>query len=381
MAVIFHLDLDCFFVSVERVLNPKLNGKPVIVGGRPGGRGVVTACSYEARKFGLHSAMPINRAFKLCPHGIYIGGTHGAYSKFSNRVKEILERYAPEIEQASIDEFYMDFTGCGHLYGNMNDFASKLQNEIFNETGLPSSIGIAGNKTSAKIASDCNKPQGITYILPGMEKEFLSKMPVEVIPGVGKNTLKFLQNKGIYTIEDAASIPKEYMESFFGKYGADLWRKANGQGREYINEPHVRKSISKERTYFEDVTDIEKVESTIFRLTGMICQSLRNKGFRSSTVSIKIRYSDFSTFTRAKSIQPTNDDNTIYATAVNLFRKYYNRKQSIRLIGVHLSHLTDGQEQEDLFNINMDKRRDMFRAVSGIRNKYGYESIDIGKFQ
>ena len=187
MRTIFHLDLDAFFVSVERILDPSLKGKPVIVGGDPKyGRGVVTACSYEARVFGLHSAMPIRTAYRLCPHGIYLHGSHNEYSYFSKAVKNILKQYAPVIEKASIDEFYMDFTGCRNVYGSLFAFASFLQKEIWEKLSLPCSIGIGSNKTIAKIGSDCMKPQGITYIMPGMEKDFLAPMPVETIPGVGK---------------------------------------------------------------------------------------------------------------------------------------------------------------------------------------------------
>ena len=202
MRTIFHLDLDAFFVSVERILDPSLNGKPVIVGGDPHGRGVVAACSYEARVYGLHSAMPIRQAFKLCPGGIYLHGHHDEYVRFSRAVKNILTNYAPLIQQASVDEFYMDFTGCRKIYGSMFTFASRLQEEIRRKLSLPCSIGIGSNKTVAKIGSDCMKPMGITYIVPGMEKEFLYHMPVETIPGVGNVMLRELNNKGFYVIGD-----------------------------------------------------------------------------------------------------------------------------------------------------------------------------------
>ncbi len=264
MRTIFHLDLDAFFVSVERILDPKLNGKPVIVGGDPHGRGVVAACSYEARKYGLHSAMPIRNAFKLCPRGIYLHGHYSEYSRYSKAVKNILSSYAPVIEQASIDEFYMDFTGCEKIYGNFIQFAEKLQKEIWEKLSLPCSIGIGSNKTIAKIGSDCMKPQGITYVVPGLEKEFLAPMPVETIPGVGKITLKELNDKGFYKIGDISKAPQEFFSGAFGKSGIYLWRKANGLGTDFLTIEREQKSISKETTFEKDESNKEVVENTLF---------------------------------------------------------------------------------------------------------------------
>ena len=376
---IFHLDLDAFFVSVERILDPSLNGKPVIVGGDPHGRGVVAACSYEAREYGLHSAMPIRQAYRLCPHGIYLHGQHKEYGRYSKAVKKILEQYAPMIEQASIDEFYMDFTGCRTIYGSLYVFAGKLQKEIWDKLGLPCSIGIAGNKTVAKIGSDCMKPRGITYVLPGMEKEFLAPMPVETIPGVGKVTLRALHDKGFYKIGDITKVSEEYFGSAFGKYGIDLWHKAHGEGTKYLNPPQERKSISKERTYHEDVMDKKEIETTLFRLTGEVCQSLRDKNWQASTISIKLRYSDFQTITRAKTISATDDDKTIYDTAVNLFRNAYTRRVSIRLIGIHLSKFSEFAEQEQLFEDKDVIREKMLKAVTKLRDMYGYDAIQFGR--
>jgi DNA polymerase-4 len=379
MRTIFHLDLDAFFVSVERILDPSLEGKPVIVGGDPHGRGVVAACSYEAREYGLHSAMPIRQAYRLCPNGIYLHGHHRRYGSYSREVKRILERYAPMIEQASIDEFYMDFTGCRYIYGSMFEFASRLQKEIRDKLSLPCSIGIAGNKTVAKIASDSMKPQGITYVMPGMEKDFLNPMPVESIPGVGKVMLKALQDKGIYKIGDITELPEDYFGTAFGKYGIALWRKANGEGSEYLNPPAERKSISKERTYTTDVVDKKKIEETLFDLTGKVCQLLRDKNWQASTISIKLRYSDFVTLTRAKTIKSTDDDKIIFETAVKLFRKVYTRRVSVRLIGIHLSKFNNFGEQELLFEDEENIRKRMFRAINKIRDKYGYSSIQLGQ--
>jgi DNA polymerase IV len=375
MRTIFHLDLDAFFVEVERILNPSLKGKPVIVGGDPKiGRGVVAACSYEARAFGLHSAMPIRTAYRLCPNGIYIHGSHGEYSHYSRAVKKILEQYAPIVQQASIDEFYMDFTGCKNAYGSLFAFASFLQKEIWKKLSLPCSIGIGSNKTIAKIGSDCMKPCGITYILPGMEKEFLAPMPVQAIPGVGKVTLKDLNSKGIYRIGDITKLPQDYFSAAFGKYGIDLYRKACGQGSEYLTIEHEQKSISHERT-FSDVTSNEFLKEKLFYLTGKVCQELRDMGWQASTVSIKLRYSDFQTLTRMKAIKSTDDDKIIFNTAWSLLTKAYTRRVAIRLIGVRLTNFSPYSKQEYLFENTEIKRKKMLRAVTRLRDKYGYSII------
>lgn len=379
MRTIFHLDLDAFFVSVERILDPKLNGKPVIVGGDPKyGRGVVAACSYEARAFGLHSAMPIRTAYKLCPHGIYINGHGDEYTYFSKAVKNILEQYAPLIEQASIDEFYLDMTGTQKMYGSLFAFASHIQKEIWENLNLPCSIGIGGNKTVAKIGSDCMKPTGITYILPGMEKEFLSPMPVETIPGVGKVMKESLNARGIYRISDITKLPSDYFGTAFGKYGIDLWRKAHGEGTEYLTIERTRKSISRENTFGNDITNEDELKNHLFYLTGKVCQSLRKKGWEASTVDIKLRYVDFQTITRAKTIKPTDDDKIIFDTAWSLMKEARTRRIGVRLIGIGVTNFSPLNEQEYLFEDYEVKRKKMLRAVTKVRDKYGYESLLIG---
>ena len=380
MRTIFHLDLDTFFVSVERILDPTLNGKPVIVGANPEyGRGVVAACSYEARAYGLHSAMPIKQAYRLCPNGVYLHGSHSEYNQYSKGVKHILEKYAPLIEQASVDEFYMDFTGTTNIYGSMYMLAVKLQKEILDKLLLPCSIGIGSNKTIAKICSDYAKPRGITYIIPGMEKEFLSPLPVETIPGVGKVTLKALHLKGVYKINDITKLTEDYLIAAFGKYGSALWKKANGGGSEYLNPPTDRKSISKERTYGKDENNRSEIKKVLFKLTGQVCQILRDKNWQASTISIKLRYSDFITLTRAKTIQSTDDDRTIFDTAVNLLEKADTRRVSIRLIGIHLTKFNPFCEQEEIFQDEEIMRKKMFRAITKIRDKFGYSSIQFGE--
>jgi DNA polymerase-4 len=380
MRTIFHLDLDAFFVSVERILDPSLRGKPVIVGGDPHGRGVVAACSYEARAYGLHSAMPVRQAFKLCPEGIYLHGHYDEYVRFSHAVKNILSAYAPLIEQASIDEFYMDFTGCRKMYGSMFAFASQLQKEIKEKLSLPCSIGIGSNKTIAKIGSDFMKPMGITYIIPGMEKEFLSHMPVETIPGVGKVMLRELNDKGFYVIGDMTRLSSDYWGSAYGKYGVDLCRKANGEGAEYLAIEHEQKSISKETTFGSDVTSNEKIYEILFELTGKVCQNLRDENFMASTINIKLRYSDFQTLIRSRTVKPTDDDKIIFANARDLMMKAHTRRVGIRLIGVGVSRFSNFCEQEVLFEDDEIKRKKLFRAIDFLRKKYSYSIINFSRY-
>lgn len=379
MRTIFHLDLDAFFVSVERIIDPNLEGKPVIVGADPNGRGVISACSYEAREYGLHSAMPIRQAYKLCPNGIYLHGHHNEYGRYSEAVEAVLQNYAPVIEQASVDEFYMDFTGCSKIYGNLVLFAGKLQKEIWDKLGLPCSIGIGTNKTVAKIASDCLKPKGITYVLPGMEKEFLAKMPLETIPGVGKITLQQFNNKGFYLIGDITKLPSDYFAVTFGKPGIDIWNKANGRGTEFLTVAHTRKSMSKEHTFDTDVIDKEKIENTLFEICGKVCQYLRDEDWEASTIGLKLRYSDFTTITRAKTIRATDADDIVYNTVLRLFRNAYTRRVGVRLIGVHLTNFSEYSEHEMLFEDKEQTKKKLYRAVSKIRDKFGFESINVGK--
>jgi DNA polymerase-4 len=379
MKTIFHLDMDAFFVSVERILDPSLEGKPVVVGGDPHGRGVVAACSYEARQFGLHSAMPIRTAFRLCPQGVYLHGHGKEYGRFSRAVKRLLERYFPIVQQASIDEFYLDFTGCEKIYGEPVQFAQRLQNEIWDKLHLPSSIGIASNKTIAKIASDYKKPRGITFVPNGKEKDFLAPLPIERIPGIGKATFPMLRSRGFKVVGDIANASPDYLSALLGKFGTDLWEKANGKGNDILVTGHERKSISKETTFDKDLVSKPKIEAILFELVSEACQLLRNENWQTSTVSIKLRYTDFVTLTRARTIEPTDDDKVVYEIAKDLFEKSFNRRVGIRLIGIHLSKLNHFTEQCILFEDNETIRKRMLRAVMKIRDKYGFEAIRIGK--
>ncbi|MCX8056727.1 MAG: DNA polymerase IV [Ignavibacteria bacterium] len=375
----FHLDLDAFFISVERILEPSLVGKPVIVGGDPKGRGVVAACSYEAREFGLHSAMPIRKAYQLCPQGIYIRGHYEEYVRFSKAVKKILEKYFPQVEQASIDEFYLDYTGCERIHGHPYFFAARVQTEIRHELGLPCSIGIASNKFVAKVASDYAKPEGITFVIPGQEAEFLSPLPVEAMPGVGDVMKEELNSRGFYTIGQIAQAPKAYFAFLFGKYGEVLHDHACGKGSEIIDIKYEQKSISRETTYHTDTTDIELIEKTIFELVEDAGNALRSENFMARTIGIKLRYSDFVTITRAKTIrEPTDNDKVIYTITKELFHKAYTRRVSIRLVGVHLSGFVPAIEQMDIFPSREEKERRVLKTIDKLKSKFGEDIISYG---
>ena len=370
--------MDAFFVSVERILDPSLEGKPVIVGGNPDGRGVVAACSYETRKFGVQSGMPAKTAYRLCPQALFIHGHGKEYGRYSKLVKKFLEGYFPVVQQASIDEFRLDFTGCETIYGSALPFAQMIQSEILRQFKLPCSIGIASNKTLAKIASDFKKPNGVTFVPAGKEKEFLAPLPIEKIPGIGKKLLPLLRARGFRVVSDIANASQDYLSTILGKFGLDLWEKANGQGNDIISTERERKSISKETTFDVDIVSKTKIEAILFDLVGKACQLLRNENFQTSTVSIKLRYSDFVTLTRAKTIKPTDDDKVVYDTGVDLFRKAYTRRVGVRLIGIHLSKLNSFGEQEVLFEDESIIRKRMLRAVMKIRDRYGYNAINIG---
>lgn len=322
--------------------------------------------------------MPSGKAYKLCPQAIFVRGSHGEYSRYSNMVKDILVKYPPVLQQASVDEFYMDFTGCEKIYGNPMLLAERLLDEIYEKIGLPGSIGIGGNKTIAKICSDFNKPRGITFVPNGTEKEFLAPLPAEVMPGVGKVFIRELHSRGIYTLGDIARMPAEYFASVFGKGGLDIWEKANGKGTEFLAESWERKSISSEQTFRSDISSPAEIEAIMFRLVAKICQQIRDEESMATNIHIKLRYADFSTITRAKQVLPTMDDKFVYETAVDLFRKAYTRRVGVRLIGVGMSGFVEYHQQQSLFETTEEKREKMMEAINKIRSKFGFESINMG---
>lgn len=375
---VLHIDMDAFFVSVEEVLDPSLKGKPVVVGGIEG-RGVVAAASYAARKYGIHSAMPVARAKRLCPHAVFLRGSHRLYSEYSAKVFEILRSYSPLVEPMSLDEAFVDLTGCGRLHGPILKTAEKIRNEIKDRLGLNASIGIAANKLMAKIASAYCKPNGMLWIIPGSEQRFLAPLPIKRIPGIGPKGATRLNRMGIKSVADLARLPLGLLEEIYGKWGASLYRKARGiHNSPVLAETEDPRSISRETTLEADSIDPLFLESTLSYLAEKSASQLRSNRLFARTVTLKLRYSDFKTVTRSQTLDwPTAADHTLIKAATKLFRKTFNRKTQVRLIGVCFSSLTTHPyRQEDLFDLKDGERWDgLYQGIDQIRKKYGFRSI------
>lgn len=371
--------MDAFFVSVEEVLNPSLKDKPVIVGGNIDSRGVVAAASYVARKYGVQSAMPIARAKRLCPHAIFLRSSHRLYSEYSDKVFEILRSYSPLVEPMSLDEAFIDLTGCGKLHGPVLKTAETIRNEIKGQLGLNASIGIATNKLIAKIASAYCKPSGMLWIAPGSEQQFLAPLPIKRIPGIGLKGSTKLNRMGVHSVADLARLPLEILEGIYGKWGASLYLKARGiSNSPVIAETKDPRSISRETTLDTDSIDPMFLESTLSYLTEKSAAQLRSSRLFAKTVTLKLRYSDFKTVTRSQILGwPTAADHTFFKTAIKLFRKTFNRKTRVRLIGVSLTSLTaHPYRQENLFDLKDSKHWDeLYHGIDQIRKKYGFHSI------
>jgi DNA polymerase IV len=369
--IIAHFDLDSFFVSVECLLDPGLKGKPVLVGG--GERGVVAACSYEARKFGIHSAMPMKTARRLCPQAIVVGGTRGEYSKYSRIVTEIIAAKAPVFEKASIDEFYLDLTGMDKFF-NPFQWTVALREEIISKTGLPISFGLGSNKMIAKMATKEAKPNGYLHVPAGMEIDFLTPLSVDKIPGVGEQTHKLLISLNIKYIGDVRKIPESLLQEKLGNFGTELWKKAHGiHGGEVINY-HEAKSISSENTFAENLTDEKEMIAELLRLTEKISYELRQDQKVAGVVTVKIRYPDFETTSRQTTIQYTSADDEFFPVVKDLFRKLYRRGQPVRLLGVRLSELTNVAVQANLFS-NAAKKSGLYKAIDEVKNRFGKTSV------
>ncbi|MGD0036616.1 MAG: DNA polymerase IV [Bacteroidota bacterium] len=376
---IAHLDLECFFVSVERIKNPELIGKPVVVGGSATGRGVVASASYEARKFGIHSAMPTARAQRLCPNLIVVHGSHGEYGRISKKLYERMCELAPVVERASIDEMNMDFTGCENLYHNdLPGFMKTIQKLVFNEFKLPCSIGLASNKTIAKIAVNQVKPAGIAFVPNGTEAAYLAPLNIGVIPGVGKKTEEYLRERGFYKVSDIQQRTEKEILAILGKHGLWIYNVASGHGSDVIGDEWDAKSISREETFVKDIDDRKELEKVIFGLTEDVCQQLRDHGWKTGTVTLKLRYSDFKTITRAESIEPTNDDTIVAHTARSLLHSAYTRKLPIRLIGVRLTNFDEEEQMELPLFPSEKKKQDILRIVDTLRKKFGDDVIHVG---
>ncbi len=365
---IAHLDLDSFFVSVEMLNDPSLKGKAVIVGGSRD-RGVVTTCSYEARKFGVRSAMPMKTAMRLCPHAILVKGTRGEYSRYSRWVTEIIAAKAPLFEKASIDEFYIDLTGMDRFFDPFQ-WTIDLRKEIMEQTQLPISFGLASNKMIAKIATDEAKPNGYLFVQPGMEKDFLAPLPVSKFSGVGEQTLKTLQSMGIHLIKDISEMPIELLEKKLGKWGTDLWQKAQGIHQGEVYAYHEAKSISTENTFEENKTDIEFLLSELVRMTEKVAYELRQDEKLTGCIAVKIRYPDFETTSRQTTIDYTLRDDELIPVAIGLFHKLYRKGQPVRLLGVRLSELTNHAIQGSLFE-DAEKKNQLYKAIDDVKNKFG----------
>jgi len=378
---IFHVDMDAFFVSVEELLDPNLEGKPVIVGGDPDGRGVVSAASYEARKYGINSAMPLARARRLCPHAIFLRGRYGIYGSYSDRVFNILSKYTPDIERTSIDEGYLDMTGFERLHAAIISIAHQMKSEIKFRTGLNASFGISSNKLVSKVASDCAKPNGVLLIRPGYEKTFFAPLRIERLPGVGRAMHEKLRSFGVRTIGDLAGIDKDILVNTFGKWGLDLHRGANGISNSPVKDREPVKSISREKTFDEDTLNMKLIDATLFHLVEKVARALRAENLQAKCITLKLRYSDFKTMTRSLTLkEPTDMDKVIYENIKRLFEKAYTRRGRIRLLGAGVSNFTTATWQPGLFEGPRDQKlKDYYRSIDKIRDRYGDDALRIIK--
>ncbi|MGB3607227.1 DNA polymerase IV [Psychroserpens sp.] len=369
---IVHMDLDTFFVSCERLLDSKLNGKPVLIGGTSD-RGVVASCSYEARRFGIHSAMPMRLAKQLCPEAIVLRGNSGIYTKFSQNVTEVIKEAVPLYEKTSIDEFYIDLTGMDKFFG-CHQLASELRQRIIKETGLPISFGLSLNKTVSKIATGEAKPNNEIRILSGTEKPFLAPLSVRKIPMVGNVTYKALCDLGVKRIQTVQDMPMELMHKVLGKNGLSIWHKANGIDNSPVVQYHERKSISTERTFNKDTTDVSKLKGIVIAMAENLAYQLRRGNKLTACVTFKIRYSDFQTYTQQQRIPYSAMDHNIIPVVLDLYQKLYNRRLLVRLIGVKFSHLVEGGHQIHLFEDD-EKLLHLSQAIDKMRERYGDRAV------
>jgi DNA polymerase-4 len=365
---IMHMDLDTFFVSCERLLDSRLNGKPVLIGGTSD-RGVVASCSYEARTFGIHSAMPMRLAKQLCPDAIVIRGNSGTYMKYSDMVSEIVREAVPVFEKSSVDEFYCDLTGMDKFFGCMR-FASELRQKVIQETGLPISFGLSENKTVSKIATGEAKPNNQIRVDYGTEKPFLAPLSIKKIPMVGDVTYQTLRNLGVQKIQTVQDMPIELMERALGENGVTIWRKANGIDQSPVIPYQERKSISTERTFDQDTIDVHKLRGILLAMAENLAFQLRRGDKVTSCVTVKVRYSDFQTQTLQCRIPYTSADHILIKKVLELFEKIYQRRMLVRLIGVRYSHLVNGGYQINLFE-DTEEQISLYKAMDKMRARFG----------
>jgi DNA polymerase-4 len=368
---VVHMDMDCFFVSVSRLINPKLNGIPVIVGG--GERGVVAACSYETRKFGVHSAMPIKIAKRLCPDAIIIRGDYDEYSKRSDEVTQIIKEEVPVYERSSIDEFYIDLTGMDKFFGCYKH-ATELRLKIIKETRLPISLGMSANKTVSKVATDEAKPNNQLKIEYGDEKKFLAPLCVNKIPMIGEKTYHLLRSMGVEKVFTLQEMPMELLQDVLGENGISIWKKANGIDNTPIEPYTEQKSMSQEETFENDTIDVEKLKNILIAMSEKLCFRLRTQNKLTGCVTVKIRYSNFDTHNMQCRIPYTCSDHTLISRVKELFKKLYNRRMLIRLVGVKFSHLVGGGHQVNMFEDNVEILN-LYHAMDRMRLRYGEDKI------
>ena len=378
---ILHVDMVAFFVSVEELEDPSLKGKPVVVGADPDGRGVVAAASYEARKYGIHSAMPIRTAKRLCPQAIFLRGHYERYRDYSERLGKLFHEFTPAVEMVSIDEAYLDLTGCERLHGGAFRAADRLIRAVKEHTGLSCSAGLSTSHVVSKIASDQAKPHGLLYVFGGREAEFLAPLPVRRMPGIGKVTEPELGSLGIFKIGGIRAYGLERLKNHFGKYGEWLHAKALGKDIEayaYSEEP---KSISHETTFDADTDDVEEIERTLFSLAELVAMRLRDHAFFARTVGLKLRFVDFTTLTRDLTLEePTRLDSVIFEQVLGLFKRAWNGQRKIRLLGVRTSNFESSSFQLGL--IEAEKTAKLTRALEAadrLRKRYGFETMRLAR--
>jgi len=372
---IAHFDLDAFFVSVELLKKPELKGKPLIVGG-DGQRGIVTACSYEARKYGIQSAMPAMTAKRLCPDAIFLKGSYHEYSNYSRQVTDLIASSVPHYQKASIDEFYIDMSGMDKFFG-IRRFTKNLREKIIKETGLPISYGLSTSKLVSKMATNEAKPNGFLEIPAGKETAFLWPLTVDKIPGVGKQTLIQLQSLGINTIEQLAHIPIDQLEYSFGKWGRRMWEKAHGIDHNIVERYSEQKSISHENTFHEDYNDVNFLHKELIRLCEATAFDLREEKKLTGCVTVKIRYHDFETVSRQEVVHYTALDDVLIAKVKSLFNKLYKKGNKVRLLGVRFSQLIPFNVQMNLFDQSEEKFQ-LYKTIDKIKMKFGHDAITKG---
>jgi len=378
---IMHIDLDAFFVSVEQAQNPELRGKPVVVGGRPGGRGVVAAASYEARAFGLHSGMPLKTASRLCPQAIFIAGSFPRYRDASQRFMAILADFSPFLEPVGLDEAYLDATGFESIYGSIYQMATRIRQRVRDELELCASVGIAGSKVVAKVASDLSKPDGLIEVARGEEQSFLAPLPVARLPGIGKKTEGILKSLGIDTIGKLSATPLSALKSHFGASGEVLYRSASGIDDRKVEPPGAARSISRETTFDKDTKNRSLLRATLRYLGERVGADLRGRGKQARCVTLKLRYTDFTTITRSHTLaQTTDSDQTIFHTGVKLLEGALAvEKQAVRLIGIGVSNLAESGRQLVMMDPSAQRLEQLNKAIDRIRNKYGFTAIQTGQ--